>query len=112
MFTRTRLAVATLAAAALPLAGFVLADVPHGFSLPGAAVAHAQTETSIPATGNLHIHKRLGLPKDETPHNGTEVDNPTPGMRSPVSGTRSTASWTAINRSISPPRMAGLLRRG
>ncbi|MFW9114738.1 SpaH/EbpB family LPXTG-anchored major pilin [Corynebacterium striatum] len=77
MFTRTRLAVATLAAAALPLAGFVLADVPHGFSLPGAAVAHAQTETSIPATGNLHIHKRLGLPKDETPHNGTEVDNPT-----------------------------------
>lgn len=62
MFTRTRLAVATLAAATLPLAGFVLADVPHGFSLPGAAVAHAQTGTSIPATGNLHVHKRIGLP--------------------------------------------------
>src|SRR5699024_7362474 len=76
MFTRTRLAVATLAAATLPLAGFVLADVPHGFSLPGAAVAHAQTDTSIPATGNLHIHKRLGLPEDETPHNGIEVDTP------------------------------------
>lgn len=74
MFTRTRLTVATLAAATLPLAGFVLADVPHGFNLPGAAVAHAQTETSIPATGNLHIHKRLGLPESETPHDGTEVD--------------------------------------
>lgn len=62
MFTRTRLAVATLAAATLPLAGFVLADVPHGFSLPGAAVAHAETDTLIPDTGNLHVHKRIGLP--------------------------------------------------
>lgn len=85
MFTRTRLAVATLAAATLPLAGFVLADVPHGFSLPGAAVAHAQTETSIPATGNLHIHKRLGLPESETPHDGTEVDTP-PGDAVPGVG--------------------------
>lgn len=76
MFTRTRLAVATLAAATLPLAGFVLADVPHGLSLPGAAIAHAQTDTSIPATGNLHIHKRLGLPDGETPNDGTEVDAP------------------------------------
>ena len=84
MFTRTRLTVATLAAATLPLAGFVLADVPHGFSLPGAAVAHAQTETSIPDKGNLHIHKRLGLPPESaTPHNGTEVDTP-PGV--PVPG--------------------------
>ena len=85
MFTRTRLAVATLAAATLPLAGFVLADVPHGFSLPGAAVAHAQTETSIPATGNLHIHKRLGLPESETPHDGTEVGTP-PGDAVPGVG--------------------------
>ncbi|MGV3073334.1 SpaH/EbpB family LPXTG-anchored major pilin [Corynebacterium phoceense] len=85
MFTRTRLAVATLAAATLPLAGFVLADVPHGFNLPGAAVAHAQTETSIPATGNLHIHKRLGLPESMTPHNGTEVDTP-PGDAVPGVG--------------------------
>lgn len=82
MFNRTRLAVATLAAATLPLAGFVLADVPHGLSLPGAAVAHAQTGTSIPATGNLHIHKRLGLPGSTTPHDGTEVDTP-PGNAVP-----------------------------
>lgn len=85
MFTRTRLAVATLAAATLPLAGFVLADVPHGFSLPGTAVAHAQTDTSIPATGNLHIHKRLGLPESETPHDGTEVGTP-PGDAVPGVG--------------------------
>lgn len=76
MFTRTRLAVATLAAATLPLAGFVLADVPHGFSLPGAAVAHAQTDTSIPATGNLHIHKRLGLPGDTRDDGTVKPDAP------------------------------------
>lgn len=76
MFTRTRLAVATLAAATLPLAGFVLADVPHGFSLPGAAVAHAQTDTSIPATGNLHIHKRLGLPGDTRDDGNVKPDAP------------------------------------